>query len=233
MKEVTVPGINIIAIGGGGFTHETYPMLDDFCLKQAGKALPRLGFIGAASLDDPLKVARFHARFDGETASHVHLPLTLEPQELANHISALDMIYVGGGDTEAMVTFWRSKGWDHVLCNAARRGLALAGVSAGAVCWFDRFLFHSGNGPMRPVQGLGLIKRGACPHYSTETNRRAALHDAVAHGTMPDTVAIDDGVAVVFDAAGPVALCSAVTGASAYHIQRVPDGAITETRLRL
>lgn len=233
MKAAQVQDIDITAIGGGGFTQDTYPMLDDFCLKQANTTRPRLGFIGAASGDDPPKVERFHTRFDRDTAAHVHLPMTLDAQNLANALLTLDMVYVGGGDTEAMVNLWRSNGWDHVLCNAARQGLALAGVSAGAVCWFDTFLFHSGNGPMRPLQGLGLIKGGACPHFSTEPERRAVLHDAVAQLAMPETVAIDDGVAVVFDSTGPVALCIAEPDASAYHIQRVSDGTATETRLRL
>lgn len=233
MKESRVQNINITAIGGGGFTQDTYPGLDDFCLKQTGKARPRLGFIGAASLDDPLKVARFHARFDAETDCHLHLPMTLQVQDLARHLNTLDMIYVGGGDTETMVNLWRRNGWDRVLCHAARRGLAVAGVSAGAVCWFDRFLFRSGRGPMRPLQGLGLIKGGACPHYSTETDRPAALHDAVAGGNMPETIAMDDGVAVVFGASGPVATYSAEPEASAYLVQRTKDGPVTQKRLRL
>jgi dipeptidase E len=225
--------INITAIGGGGFTHDTYPALDEFCLKQAGKADVRLGFIGAASNDDPVKIDRFYARFDGLTARHVHLPMTLDAQTLENQLNVLDMVYIGGGDTEAMVDLWRRNGWDRVLCDAANQGLAIAGVSAGAVCWFDRFLFHSGSGPMRPLQGLGLIKGGACPHYSTEKDRHAALHDTVSRGTMPDTIAMDDGVAVVFDASGPVATFSAEPKASAFHVRRTEAGRVTETRLFL
>jgi peptidase E len=159
--------------------------------------------------------------------------MKLDAQSLADKLNALDMIYVGGGDTEKMVALWHSNGWDRVLCDAARRGLPVAGVSAGAVCWFDRFLFHSGSGPMRPLKGLGLIKGGACPHYSTETDRQTALLRAVAGRTMPDTVAIDDGVAVVFDASGPVDLCSAEPDASAYHIKRAADATVTQTRLSL
>ena len=113
-------GITMTAIGGGGFTNETHSMLDDFCLRQAGQTKPRLGFIGTASNDDPLKVARFHARFAGETTSHVHLPMKLDAQSLADKLNALDMIYVGGGDTEKMVALWRSNDCDGVLCDAAR-----------------------------------------------------------------------------------------------------------------
>jgi peptidase E len=144
------------------------------------------------------------------------------------------MAYVGGGNTEAMVTLWRENGWDLVLCAAAQAGLVLAGVSAGAVCWFDRFLFNDGTGgPMRPLRGLGLIKGGACPHYSTEPERRAVLHRAVADQTMPASHAIDDGVAVLFDANGPLRICTAEPDALTYHITRSPDGETRETALSL
>jgi peptidase E len=224
MKEAPVLGINITAIGGGGFTQGTHRELDVFCLAQVDRQHPKVGFIGTASNDDPLKIERFHTRFDGYTASHIHLPQSLDAQSLADQLSGLDMVYVGGGDTEAMVNHWRKNKWDNVLCDAARAGLALAGVSAGAVCWFDHFLFNSGDGPMRPVQGLGLIKGGACPHYSTEIDRREALRKSVANATMPDSIAIDDGAAVAFRASGPVAICSAELSATAYHIRRSSDG---------
>ena len=225
--------MKIIAIGGGGFTHETFPELDDFCLSHVEKSWPRVAYIGTASDDEPVKIERFKSCFAGRTSACIHLPMTLSSSNLSAALADVDLVYVGGGDTEKMVALWRSNGWDRVLCNAARRGLALAGVSAGAVCWFDHFLFGSGIGPMRPLQGLGLIKGGACPHYSTEKDRQPALHEAVARRTMPDTVAIDDGVAVVFDASGPVIQCSAEPEASAYHVQRAADGTVTQTCLPL
>jgi dipeptidase E len=96
--------------------------------------------------------------------------------------------------------------------------VTLAGVSAGAVCWFDAFLFNSGQGPMRPISGLGLIPMGACPHYSTETDHSAALQMAVAAGKMPTTLAIDGGVAVVFENGRPLAIFSVTPGAGAYCV---------------
>ena len=233
MEERKVQGIKIIAIGGGGFTHDNYPALDDFCLDQGDKARPNLGFVGTASQDDPVKVARFHARFAKVARNHIHLPMTLDAQTLADHLRALDMVYVGGGNTEAMISAWRHNGWDRVLCDAAFNGLMLAGVSAGAVCWFEKFLFSAGSGPMRPVQGLGLITGGACPHYSTETDRQAALHTAIAGWMMPDSIAIDDGVAVAFNASGPTAICAAEPDAAVYHITRNQDGSVDETRIDL
>jgi dipeptidase E len=223
--------MKIIALGGGGFTHGSHPELDDFCLSQVGKARPRLGYVGSASQDDSNRIARFHQRFAKTVSVHVHLAMSLDAQGLADRLYDLDMVYVGGGNTEVMVATWRANGWDRVLCDAARRGVILAGVSAGAVCWFDNFLYSAGAGPMRPLRGLGLVSGGACPHYSTETDRRAALHAAIASGTMPNSIAIDDGVAVVLDAAGPTKFCSAEPGACAYQVIRTDDGETLETKL--
>ncbi|MBO6776412.1 MAG: peptidase E [Marinibacterium sp.] len=224
--------MKIIAIGGGGFTHETFPELDDFCLQQTGRRRPRIAYIGTASRDNATKIARFKSRFADVSEAQIHLPMSLTATDLARRLDDFDLIYVGGGNTEAMVNTWRANEWDRVLGDACRSGVALAGVSAGAVCWFDAFLFSSGQGPMRPLDGLGLIPMGACPHYSTETDRRAALHKAVAAGDMPTTLAIDDGVAVAFDNAHPVAICSAVPGAGAYCVSQTATGT-TETPLSL
>lgn len=221
--------MKIIAIGGGGFTHDMQPELDDFCLSETGCDRPRVAFIGTASGDDPLKIARFKARFADIAASLVHLPMTLPAAQLARNLEQVDLVYVGGGDTEKMVAAWRRDGWDNVLSQACRSGVILAGVSAGAVCWFDTFLFSSGKGAMRPLPGLGLIPMGACPHYSSETDRRAALHAAVAAETMPASVAIDDGVAVAFENGHPTRICIAQEGAGAYMVWRGPQGATEKT----
>lgn len=216
--------MKIIAIGGGGFTHDTFPELDDFCLKQTGRSSPRIAYIGTASHDDPAKIARFRSRFAKISSAQIHLPMSLSAAELAHRLDGIDLVYVGGGNTEEMVNSWRADAWDGVLRDACRSGVTLAGVSAGAVCWFDAFLFSSGQGPMRPLAGLGLIPMGACPHFSTETERHAALHKAVAEGAMPTTLAIDDGAAVAFENGSPVALCSATPGAGACFVSRTDTG---------
>lgn len=216
--------MKIIAIGGGGFTHDTFPELDDFCLKQTGLSCPRLAYIGTASHDDPSKIARFRSRFANVSSARIHLPMSLSAAELARHLNGVDLVYVGGGNTEEMLDTWRSNAWDRVLGDACRSGVTLAGVSAGAVCWFDAFLFRSEQGPMRPLAGLGLIPLGACPHYSTEKERHAALHKAVAEGAIPTTLAIDDGAAVAFENARPSAMCSATPGAGACYVSRTDTG---------
>lgn len=218
--------MRIIAIGGGGFTHGTFPELEEFCLAQCRCARPRIAYIGTASRDDPQKIARFKARFAGLSAEAEHVPMTVSAADLADRLAGIDLVYVGGGNTEEMVAGWRHSGWDKVLGAACRNGATLAGVSAGAVCWFETFLYSSGRGAMRPLAGLGLIPLGACPHYSTEPERRAALHEAVATGQMPPSIALDDGVAVAFQDGRPVAICRAETGADAYLVSRSEHGVV-------
>jgi dipeptidase E len=221
--------MKIIAIGGGGFTHGSEPNLDDFCLSETKCYRPRMAFIGTASDDDPLKIERFRTRFADVALSLVHLPMTLTAAQLARNLEQVDLVYVGGGDTEKMVNAWRRDGWADVLSKACQSGVILAGVSAGAVCWFDTYLFSSGKGIMRPLPGLGLIPMGACPHYSSERDRRAALHAAVNAETMPASVAIDDGVAVAFENGHPTRVCIAQEGAGAYMVWRSPQGTIQKT----
>ncbi|MEN8659294.1 MAG: Type 1 glutamine amidotransferase-like domain-containing protein [Marivita sp.] len=216
--------MKIIAIGGGGFTHDTFPELDDFCLNQTNRSNPQIAYIGTANHDDPAKIARFKSRFATTSSARIHLPMSLSAADLARGLDGVDLVYVGGGNTEELVNTWRRNEWDRVLGDAARSGVTLAGVSAGAVCWFDAFLFNSGQGPMRPLAGLGLIPMGACPHYSTETERHAALHKAVADGAMPTTLAIDDGAAVSFENGRPLAICSAAPGAGVHRVKRTYKG---------
>ena len=49
----------IVAIGGGGFTHESDDTLDQFCLDQCNKKKIKLGFLATASKDDKEKINLF------------------------------------------------------------------------------------------------------------------------------------------------------------------------------
>ena len=49
----------IVAIGGGGFTHESDDTLDQFFLDQCSKKKIKLGFLATASKDDKKKLIYF------------------------------------------------------------------------------------------------------------------------------------------------------------------------------
>ena len=52
----------IVAIGGGGFTHESDDTLDQFFLDQCRKKKIKLGFLATASKDDKEKINLFYKK---------------------------------------------------------------------------------------------------------------------------------------------------------------------------
>ncbi|MCF8159753.1 MAG: peptidase E [Polaromonas sp.] len=218
----------VIAIGGGGFTHEADSTMEDFILAQVPMVRPRIGFIGAASRDDPVKIARFNERFSGACASCTHLPSTAGATEAQVWVAALDIVYVGGGNTLHLVSHWRTQGIDQVMMAAARRGVLMAGVSAGANVWFDHALSDSGGNGLTPTAGIGLIPGSCCPHYSSESQRQPAYMACIARGELPDGVAIDDGVAVLFEGTGARVAHSSRDGAGACIVRRVGNALVCE-----
>ncbi|MEI6760085.1 MAG: peptidase E [Betaproteobacteria bacterium] len=215
------PYPKVIAVGGGGFTHAVDPSLEDFIVAASGCSRPRIGFIGTASEDDPVKIRRFYERCAPLADQLTHLPVSSDAVAAAHWSDALDIIYVGGGNTLRLIEHWRHTGLDEVFKAAARRGVLMAGVSAGANVWFDHALSDSGGLGLRPVKGIGLIAGSCCPHYDSEPQRQPAFEAAIAAMTLPDGVAVDDGVAVLIDGSGQMTAYSARPGAGAYRVSRV------------
>ena len=193
----------IVALGGGGFSMEKdSSLLDDYILSLTSTERPRVCFLPTASGDADHYVVRFYRRFSAHCdASHVSLFRRDQgvggvEDDLATHLLAQDLIYVGGGNVVSMLGAWRAHGLDSVLRRAWRRGIVLCGPSAGSLCWFAESLsaFH---GAPRRVRGLGLLPYSNCVHYDAEPARRAEYHRFVAAGMRPGFAA-DDGVALHF-----------------------------------
>ena len=193
----------IVALGGGGFSMEQgNPLLDDYVLSLTGAKRPRVCFLPTASGDADHYVVRFYRRFSPDCeASHVSLFRRDQgtggvEDDLATHLLAQDLIYVGGGNVVSMLGAWRAHGLDSVLRQAWRRGVVLCGPSAGSLCWFAESLsaFH---GAPRRVRGLGLLPYSNCVHYDAEPARRAEYHRFVGDGMRPGYAA-EDGVALHF-----------------------------------
>lgn len=218
----------VIAIGGGGLTHAADPAMEDFILAQVTSARPRIGFIGTASQDDPVKIARFHQRFAGICSLSTPLPMTADANAAQAWVDALDIVYVGGGNTLQLVSHWRGQGIDQVMIAAARRGVLMAGVSAGANVWFDHALSDSGGNGLAPIAGIGLLAGSCCPHYSSEPQRQPAFRACIAQGELPEGIAIDDGVAVLIDGVGGRLAHSSRAGAGARLVRRVGNTVVCE-----
>ena len=197
--RLDMTSVRIYAIGGGGFTHgdaasDEDIMLEDRLLALAPK-MPKIGYVGHANDDNPDRIAAFYSRFSGHAETR-HLLRDADAYAARDFAAGLDIIYVGGGSTKKMLHRWHENGIDDVFSEAGRRGTILAGVSAGAICWFSELLLGTVDDGFELLPGLGLVAGSACPHYGSEPVRRAAYDDAIAAGRLPPGLAIDDGVAV-------------------------------------
>ena len=191
----------IFAMGGGGFTMEpSNPLLDDFVLSLARAREPRILFLPTASGDTTPQINAFKARFQGRTCVPDHLSLfrlreTRRP--LADLIAEQDILYVGGGSMRNLLAIWRAHGIDKLLIEAWERGSVLAGLSAGAMCWFEWGLTRS-SGPPEPLEGLGLLAGSLTVHADGEPERLPVWLSHLREGTMPAGWALDDGVGLLF-----------------------------------
>jgi peptidase E len=220
-----------VALGGGGFSMEKdSSLLDDYVLSLTSTERPRVCFLPTASGDADHYVVRFYRRFSAHCdASHVSLFRRDQgvggvEDDLATHLLAQDLIYVGGGNVVSMLGAWRAHGLDSVLRRAWRRGIVLCGPSAGSLCWFAESLsaFH---GAPRRVRGLGLLPYSNCVHYDAEPARRAEYHRFVAAGMRPGFAA-DDGVALHFRGTLLERAVSSRREGRAYRVEPTEDSVV-------
>ena len=146
----------IIAVGGGGFTHNEDSDLDQFFLNQISKKKCSIGFLPTASNDDVKKTELFYKRFKNTNFKISHFNLVSNVKGFENWISNLDAVYVGGGNTKFMLDLWKKNNLFEIFKEVYNSGLILSGVSAGAACWFDYFLTDSDGPGFKPLQGIGL-----------------------------------------------------------------------------
>ncbi|MFI5004146.1 MAG: Type 1 glutamine amidotransferase-like domain-containing protein [Solirubrobacterales bacterium] len=228
----------ILALGGGGFSMEKdSSLLDDYVLSLTGAARPRVCFLPTASGDADHYVVRFYRRFSAEcVASHVSLFRRDQgvggvEEDLATHLLAQDLIYVGGGNVVSMLGAWRAHGLDGILHKAWRKGVVLCGPSAGSLCWFREALsaFH---GAPRRIRGLGLLPYSNCVHYDIEPARRDEYRRFVGDGMRPGFAA-EDGVALHFRGTRLEHVVSSRPDGRAYRVEPLADGAVVETPLEV
>jgi dipeptidase E len=191
----------LFAMGGGGFTMEpTNPLLDDYVLGLTEASEPRILFLPTASGDTTAQINAFRARFADRHCSPEQLSLfrlqeAIRP--LSETILNQDIVYVGGGSMRNMLAIWKAHGLDRLLLDAWRRGTVLAGLSAGAMCWFEGGVTRS-SGPPEAIAGLGLLDGSLTVHADGEPERMPAWLRALGEGRLPGGWALDDGVGMLF-----------------------------------
>jgi len=214
----------IFAMGGGGFTMEpNNPLLDDFVLSLADVGEPRILFLPTASGDTTTQVNAFRARFSERACVTEHLSLFHlrdSTRSLADTVLSQDIVYVGGGSMRNLLALWRAHGLDRLLVQAWQRGTVLAGLSAGAMCWFQGGITRS-SGPPEPIAGLSILDGSLTVHADGEPERLPVWLAHVRDSTLPGGWALDDGVGLLFRGERLERAVSSRPGAGAQRVDAI------------
>lgn len=164
----------ILAIGGGEIKNRDTIMIDEYIAGEAKKAAGDRRacglFVPTASHDCMPYYNTFHKVYTGLFDIKTDVALTVrqdfDSEKMKAKFEKADFLYVGGGNTVFMLEHWRKTGLLQYIREAYERGVLIAGLSAGAICWFDEMYSDSvveGEYAMYP--GLGWIKGKISPHY--------------------------------------------------------------------
>lgn len=137
------------------------------------------------------------------------------------------MIWVGGGSVANLLAVWRVHGLDGILREAWERGIVLAGVSVGSVCWHVGGTTDSFGVELRPVtNGLGFLPYSNGVHYDSEVRRRPLFQKLIADGSLPVGYATDDQVALHYVNGTLHKVIAEASDKYAYHVTRTADGCV-------
>lgn len=188
----------LVVIGAGGYTLEPESqMIDEFFLKKVGKSNPKICLLPTACGDRQDTIERFHSFYQsrGAVASHVSV-FVAETKDVELHLLQQDGIYITGGNTKSMLALWREWGIDRAIRKAYQAGIAICGISAGAMCFFEEGLSDSLADRYVPLKCLGLIEGSFCPHYVLDSERALTFQGHIRANRMKPGIGIEDGVAL-------------------------------------
>jgi aminopeptidase N len=187
----------IIAIGGGGFgRHPGVGIIEKYILQQSDKEKPNICFIPTATGDSDSYKVSYYTTLNKLNCNPTHLDFFKRTPNLEELIKNQDIIFVGGGNTKSMLSVWKEWGLDTILKKAYLEGTIMSGVSAGAICWFEKGVTDSWADELNVMECLSFTKGNCCPHYDEESERKPSLSQFIKEGLLKDCYAIDGGCAL-------------------------------------
>ena len=209
----------IVAVGGGEIgrikilpdgtscqTDVETTLIDRFIIEATGKKDPKMLFVGTASGDKKSYLEVVENHFKGRLGCCSVEPLNLvtesvSTEEVRNKVFSSDIIYVGGGDTTTMLKIWQEHGVDKILYEAYQKGIVIAGISAGAICWFEYYDNMDDIEDIEQldiVRGLGFVKGFGVPHYDwLSDDEKQRINDKLKQKSIRGW-SMDDCTALIF-----------------------------------
>ena len=199
----------VICIGGGEIKNRETLAIDEYIAAEAKKTAGERRacglFIPTASHDCMPYYNTFHKVYTGIFDIKTDVALTVgrefDREKMAAKFARADFIYVGGGNTVYMLEQWKETGLTELIRAAFERGVLIAGLSAGAICWFEDMYSDSVvEGEYAMYSGLGWIKGKISPHY----NERMLDFDEIVLYNRFRAWGIENNAALEFEDGEPV-----------------------------
>ena len=188
---------NIVAIGGGGFGRSLGNLkIEKYIISLISKKRPKICFIPTASGDSNLYKLNFYRAFSKLDCISSHIDFFSRTENLEEKVLTQDIIYVGGGNTKSMLAVWKDWNLHNILKNAYKNGIVMSGVSAGAICWFDKGITDSFANELAILDCLGIINETACPHFDEEKEREPYVNDVINKGILKSCICIEGNCAL-------------------------------------
>jgi len=187
----------VIPIGGGLLRLGETIAIDKFIVKESSRKNPKVLFIPTASKDLPAYSSAFQRVYKklGCQVKILRLfnKIKFSQTTLEKLITSADIIYVGGGDYDILLSMWKKHKIIPLIQSAYRRGTILAGLSAGCAVWYEYLIDSDENKKTRLKKGLGMLKGIVIPHYKAENPFPLEIRK-----TKTIVTAIEDKCAVIY-----------------------------------
>jgi len=223
---------HIIAIGGGGFgRNPNEPIIENYILNLSNSQKPNITFFPTASAENSDYIVNFYSAFSSLNCNAKHISLFKNTPNLESIIRDSDIIYIGGGNTKSMLAVFKEWGLDKLLLKAYKDGKILAGVSAGAICWFDQGITDSWEDGLRVLDCMGILKGVCCPHYDGEVDRKPSVEKFLKSNEIDACFCIEDGAAIHYQNNRFKTAVAFYQNKNAYEV-KLNRGSIKETPLK-
>ena len=90
-----------------------------------------------------------------------------------------------------MLAVWKEWCLDSVLKKAYENDIIMSGVSAGAICWFEKGITDSFAHHQAIIPCLGFVKGICCPHYDEEPERIPYVKEVLEGKKIDQCIAIE------------------------------------------
>jgi aminopeptidase N len=95
-----------------------------------------------------------------------------------------------------MLAVWKEWNLHNILQNAYQKGIVMSGVSAGAICWFEKGITDSFAEELNIIDCLGLVEGISCPHFDEEKEREPYVNDVIQREIIESCICIEGNCAL-------------------------------------